>query len=332
MFFANDANGNRVEISEACCETEYFCPVCGNSLILKAGQVNASHFAHRQGGCTDNWHYDMSDWHLKMQNFFPPECREVVLSNNGRTHRADIKIQDIVIEIQYSPISAEEFVDRNKFFNELGLRLAWVFNLENQVASETLYFDDYRANLMIWKYPMRILSKAPQPSDYNEKFAIWFARCTEWMVEDTGDSYEFIRKVVWSAQDDEGKPSYKRFVLGDYSICLDTDEKIEPEYFFYSNKDYFREALCELKEKSSYEIKYIGVKGHSQNSYICPLRTNEFGIRLYGSNGCLKCRYCAMLAHKERKEEEKWAVYCCYPKRIHFYQEDFEEDAPIYDL
>jgi hypothetical protein len=239
---------------------------------------------------------------------------------------------DIVIEFQYSPISAEEFADRNVFFSELGLRVAWVFNLENQVINETLYPDSYRSNLMIWKHPMRIFSEAPQPSDYNKKFALWFARCTEGMVDDSCNAYEYIEKVVWSAKDDYGKPSYKRFVIGDYSICLDPNEEVRVDHFFFSNKDYFLEALSELKKKSSYEIKYIGVKGHSQNAYICPLRPEKFGLYLEWKTGCLKCKYCAMLAHKERGDEENWAIYCCYPNRIHFYDEDHAPTAPIYDL
>lgn len=334
MFFANDSDGNRVEIFDASYEEEYFCPVCGHCLIIKNGQVNASHFAHRQGGCTDNWHYDMSAWHWKMQNCFPKECREVVLSNKYRTHRADIKVKDIVIEFQNSPISAEEFVDRNEFFSELGLRVAWVFNLENQVINETLYPDSHRSNLMIWKYPMRIFSEAPQPSDYNKKFALWFARCTQAMVDDSDDPYEHIEKVVWSAKDDYGKPSYKRFILGDYSICLDPDEEVRIDHFFFSNKDYFLEALSELKKKSSYEIKYIGEKGYPKNAYICPRRPDEFGVYLRRrGKGCLRCKYCAMLAFKQRGDEEKWAIYCCYPNQINFYMdEDHAPSAPIYDL
>ena len=178
---------------------------------------------------------------------------------------------------------------------------------------------------------MRIFSEAPQPSDYNKKFAIWFNRTSEGRIEDSDDTYEYIDKVVWAAKNDDGKPSYKRFVLGD-SICLDTDERINIDHFFFSKKDYFWEALSELKEKSSYEIKYKGEKGHSRNAYLCPLRANEFGIFLDRKKGCLKCRYCAMVAHKLRGEEEKWEVYCCFPNRINFYDEDHEPDAHIYEL
>lgn len=332
MFFANDKNGNRTEIFDVVYGDEYFCPICNQSLIVKSGLINTPHFAHKQGGCSDTWHYEMSEWHRKMQGYFPKECREVVVSDKHQTHRADVKINDVVIEFQYSPISADEFKDRNDFFGRLGYRVAWVFNLEDQVLNGTLYESPKKENIMIWKYPMRIFAEAPQPSDYNKKFAIWFNRTSEGRIEDSDDTYEYIDKVVWAVKNDYGQPSYKRFVLGDFSMCLDLDEKINVNHFFFSKKDYFLEALSELKEKSSYQIKYIGEKGHPQNTYICPLRADEFGIKLYRKKGCLKCRYCAMVAHKVSDEEEKWAVYCCFPNRINFYDEDHELDAPIYDL
>lgn len=35
---------------------------------------------------TDNWHYDMSEWHRKMQSYFSEEYREVVCKKNGEKH------------------------------------------------------------------------------------------------------------------------------------------------------------------------------------------------------------------------------------------------------
>lgn len=70
LFVAIDKNNHRVQITDAVKGEEYFCPVCRNSLIVKDGKINEKHFAHVSGECSDDWHYDMSDWHLRMQNYF----------------------------------------------------------------------------------------------------------------------------------------------------------------------------------------------------------------------------------------------------------------------
>ena len=67
MFVARDTDGTLIWADEANKQTEYFCPVCSGKLILRAGEVNAHHFAHEAGACPDHWHYDMSDWHKTMQ-------------------------------------------------------------------------------------------------------------------------------------------------------------------------------------------------------------------------------------------------------------------------
>ena len=109
MFVARDTEGTLIWADEANKQTDYFCPVCSGKLILRAGEVNAHHFAHEAGACPDHWHYDMSDWHKTMQEQFPIECREVVMKHNGEIHRADVFKDGVVVEFQHSPITPQEF-------------------------------------------------------------------------------------------------------------------------------------------------------------------------------------------------------------------------------
>lgn len=90
MYIAIDKAGNRVCADRADKENTHCCPLCGNELILRRGEINIPHFAHRANECTDTWHYDMSEWHYRMQNRFQPEEREIVVTHMGQTHRADI--------------------------------------------------------------------------------------------------------------------------------------------------------------------------------------------------------------------------------------------------
>lgn len=130
MFKAKGKDGNPVWIDDAIKGEEYFCPVCDKPLIVKAVNSEiATHFAHKKGsGCFDNWSHDMSEWHRAWQEKFPEQCREVVVESNGVKHRADVFINNVVIEFQHSPITYEEILERNAFYLSCGHPVVWVFD------------------------------------------------------------------------------------------------------------------------------------------------------------------------------------------------------------
>ena len=131
MLSANKKTGERILIANAIKGEEYFCPICGEPLIVKAKSSEAvkPYFSHIKGTlCKDAWQYDMSEWHRAWQEKFPEECREVVLENNGIKHRADVFINNTVIEFQHSPITHEEILERNAFYLSCGYPVVWVFD------------------------------------------------------------------------------------------------------------------------------------------------------------------------------------------------------------
>ena len=108
MFTALTKGKKRISIEEAIPGEEYVCPVCGNPVFVKAAESKnvRTHFAHKRNSpCLDNWKHDMSDWHYEWQKKFPLVNREVVVENEGAKHRADVLINDTVIEFQHSPIN-----------------------------------------------------------------------------------------------------------------------------------------------------------------------------------------------------------------------------------
>ena len=76
MRIALNKNGERVFAEDTNISEEYFCPICGNKLILKNGDINITHFSHYSGECEDKWNYDMSEWHKK--------CNQCFQSHNGK--------------------------------------------------------------------------------------------------------------------------------------------------------------------------------------------------------------------------------------------------------
>ena len=265
MFYALDSDGMRVDADGANRDEKYTCPICSKTVILKQGQVNIAHFAHESNECDDYWNYDMSEWHKRMQNYFPKESQEVVVSYRGRKHRADVLIGDIVLEFQFSPITASEFEDRNKFFKNAGYRLAWIFNLSH-ISDDSLYRSDEKECMMIWKHPMRIFANSDYLGENNKKFALWFA-FSDYDEFDEID-FDYMYRVVWAIKDEDGCYSMRRFYTSDYSICFTPDSVINPKEFF----DYkgerskqrildFKQKLLELRNNCSFSVKYKGKKG-----------------------------------------------------------------------
>lgn len=168
MKFALDKDGKRVYIDSTHVKNEYFCPGCGEKLILKKGNVRTHHFAHSASHpCTDDWHYDMSEWHQRWQAKFPDDYQEVVKISNGKKHRADVLMEDkkVVLEFQHSPLSSEEFEDRNSFYKSLGYKIVWVFDVTDQIENETI--ENYSGSKYKWNHPKKVFDCFIPQNDKN---------------------------------------------------------------------------------------------------------------------------------------------------------------------
>lgn len=156
MYIAFNSNKERVQIENASINKEYFCPICGEKLIIKAIDSKSirTHFAHKSRKDCDDFSHDMSDWHYNWQCCFPENTREIVLESNGIKHRADILIDNTVIEFQHSPITAEEIRKRNEFYLSCGYDMVWVFDANDKIKNE--YGDsinplECRTDGLVWK-------------------------------------------------------------------------------------------------------------------------------------------------------------------------------------
>ena len=155
MFVAFDKEGNRIHINQAYVKYDYYCPVCGEKLIIKKGKIKAHHYAHQTSGkCYDHWHYDMSDWHINWQSKFPIETQEVILTKGEEKHRADVLIKNTVIEFQHSSLSAEEFEERNIFYKSLGYKIVWLFDMTEKWENDIDYLNDDSNEKFKWRRPI----------------------------------------------------------------------------------------------------------------------------------------------------------------------------------
>ena len=82
-----------------------------------------------------------SKWHRAWQKKFPLECREITLINRkDEKRRVDVLVGNTVIEFQHSPLSQEEFKDRNDFYIGMGYRVVWLFDMREQYQEGKLFY------------------------------------------------------------------------------------------------------------------------------------------------------------------------------------------------
>lgn len=200
MFFALDQDGNRVnaEVGEF---KHCVCPACGNPVQQRRGDINRHHFAHLKynSSCPFEYNSDyihMSEWHIRMQEYFPKEEREYIFTNKatGEKHIADVYIKEAntVIEFQHSSLKPKEFLDRTMFHLNEGRRLAWLFDESWKSHDEESYNRKFNKNGKLTKE-----NNWSAEGPYKAKSFKWLNR----------------RKIV-----EAGPPVYQ----SNYSVCLYT--------------------------------------------------------------------------------------------------------------
>lgn len=135
MFRALDDNNVDIFPGQALPRTDYRCPICHGIVRLKSGPDRVAHFYHvpDQSPCPYREDEDyMSEWHIRMQGYFPLESRERVFrdSETGEVHRADVFLEEsnTVIEFQKSHMTPEEYRARTAFHLKEGRRIVWIFD------------------------------------------------------------------------------------------------------------------------------------------------------------------------------------------------------------
>lgn len=164
MKIAVNRIGHRVYADEFDKIDPVFCPVCGQPVIFKSGQIRHCYFSHIPGAeCKDAWHYeDMCEWHQEWQGQFSSNQQEIVFDHEGQRHRADVSFGNVVVEFQHSPISSGEFNDRNSFYFKLGKTVVWLFD----------GIDDYeKGRIRPWdRRPQEFLSWSFSPMALHDYF------------------------------------------------------------------------------------------------------------------------------------------------------------------
>ncbi len=176
FLFAHDKDDNRVYIDDTHSNSEYYCPYCGATLIVRKGDIRHHHFAHKSHHeCSDTWsrngYYDDSAWHNDWQSRFPKENQEIKLNLGQTAHRADVMIDRSVIEFQHCVMSPDKFDDRNNFYLNLGYKVIWLFDLSDLFESGKITYEKREGGLHFrWSNPKKAFSRHDVQNGYIDLF------------------------------------------------------------------------------------------------------------------------------------------------------------------
>ena len=312
MFFALNSDGRRVyaEAVEKTDGQKYFCPICHGLVVLRKGTINAAHFAHKDSQCSDSWHYDMSVWHKEMQERFPENTREVVMRLDGETHRADVFKDGVVVEFQHSPISADEFYDRNEFYTKLGYKVVWVFDVSDQYEDGRFTHKRDNGDVLRWSNPLRVLKYGPIPQYKGNrvKICLFFGENYDSMDSDNIIPPE-VHQINWCSLDYGGEPDY-RWIATDWCNPIWLRPQMDMNSFFKSAKQNF---YAIINGNKPYDVKYGGIKGYPRHMYMCNIEPDTF----INSGICDTCKHCLATEKIYRFDDNtETRSYCAFPRIV----------------
>ena len=284
MRFSLDQYGHRVYIDEANRNETYYCPECAEKMVQRHGEIMTHCFAHYPNTqCTDAWHYDESDWHIKFQSLFPLDNQEVVLEHEGTKHRADVCYPErkVVIEIQGERIRQTEFEARNDYFRKLGYHIIWIFDESRVFENESINYGYRRmACTRFWEHPSKTFEGfCAQKVDDVE---VWFMRS-----ESDYDDQPRLFRIISNSFD---------FKTMDCSFCHSLKELMR----------YLKEGRKTPDYGSIFDVKYrIKRTDGSYSYYYCP---KQPGTPFITPGTCDNCLY-----HTHPEEQLRAnAIGCSY--------------------
>jgi competence CoiA-like predicted nuclease len=125
------------------------CPMCHEPVIARCGQIKVWHFAHKVDSSCEMSRYGMTEWHYDWQMQFPEHEREIIITHNGVTHRADVihehPFGKRVFEFQRKMMPLDEMIERENFWMNQGYIFFWVFDCTKKNDNNELWFQLLRA-------------------------------------------------------------------------------------------------------------------------------------------------------------------------------------------
>lgn len=133
QLYAFDQDGQLISALQALRQTNYHCLECQQIVRLRGGPQRQRHFYHLEPTPFCRQH-QKGVIHLQLQSYFlqrlPLGDCQLECSFPSIQRIADVAwlSQKMIFEIQYSPITAEEVLARNRDYQRLGWRVVWILH------------------------------------------------------------------------------------------------------------------------------------------------------------------------------------------------------------
>lgn len=204
MFIAKDLKNIDILAENAVVGKDYFCPTCRERVFSRrcsgTGRLFRTHFSHYpKTPCTDSWNsdYDISAWHYNWQMEFPLSNQEIPLRLGDIAHRADVIVNRTVVEFQHSKMSDRKFMERNRFYTDLGYKIIWLFDLSEQYKNGALKRQN---NSFFWDRPFNAFNHYSLACGQNELFfQLWDSNTDACIVKVDEISHNGIKNFKVSA-------------------------------------------------------------------------------------------------------------------------------------
>jgi competence CoiA-like predicted nuclease len=133
--YALSENGTRVFAEEALPQVDYLCPECQGKLRVRQGEIKIAHFFHYEGTRECRWRTRFQT-HTIIQEILSQQlglhyCTlECFFPEISRIADIAFHPQKIVFEIQISPISEKELIQRTSDYWKTGWHVIWILHIE----------------------------------------------------------------------------------------------------------------------------------------------------------------------------------------------------------
>lgn len=126
--------------------TQAKCPLCGEKVLSRCGEIKVWHWAHFKGKSCDSWYEPETHWHKNWKLTFGKENCEIKIAKEDCWHVADVLTKEkVVIELQNSPIQKNIIRKREEFYGE---RMIWLIN--GIKFKDNFYIKDWDDELNWW--------------------------------------------------------------------------------------------------------------------------------------------------------------------------------------
>jgi competence protein CoiA len=250
--------------------SSFLCPVCKQSVTIKAGTIKIPHFAHRKAQSCQYESEAETKEHLELKRLLAEWCQKEQLPVQVEPYlsklkqRPDLLIGRLALEIQCSPLSLRRFQERTMTYKRYGYQVIWICGKQlcsfQQLTELTRQMSCYSQQLGFYLWQ----------ADWQQKLLTLVFH-----LEESQTNHFYFSKKSWSFQQGKLLDILKYPQVSRLYVCR--KYPLAPLL-----QDYFNQLTQQLVYKSKNLVK-LQTYFYQQNEHVLQLPYWFYypGIRLY---------------------------------------------------